>query len=301
MRGARAGFGTAHDIQRRPEVAVTREIGLLGIVAILGAPSQPPPDPLLARAAAYVERFEHDFRLVVSDEDYRQRVTGALHRRAEQRRTRAEMLFMWVPDSEAWLTVRNVLAVDGRAIASGGDRLRQAFAEPGDPLEHLRRLRDESARYNLGTVFRNINYPTLALQFLESKKAPRFTFTSAGSARVDGLLARKFNYDERQEPTVVEDDAGRSMFASGTLWIAEDGTILRTTLHIVASAAPLSMEATVDYRWDTKLAMRVPVRMDERYVQLAVGGRRRITAEQIDGTAAYSNFRRFETAARIIQ
>jgi hypothetical protein len=42
--------------------------------------------PLLDRAAAYVEQYKHDFALVISDEDYLQRLSG-----------RDAKLKMWVP------------------------------------------------------------------------------------------------------------------------------------------------------------------------------------------------------------
>jgi hypothetical protein len=49
--------------------------------------------------------------VVISDEDYRQRTGGRLHPSTQNRRTRSEMLFMWLPDEAAWLTVRSVQTV----------------------------------------------------------------------------------------------------------------------------------------------------------------------------------------------
>ena len=84
----------------------------------------------------------------------------------------------------------------------------------------------------------------------------------------------------------------------------EVGTPVLALLATLAIAPPpasasetLSMEATVEVRTDPKLGMRVPVRMMETYQQRERGR----TTERIDGTAAYSNFRRFETSGRIIQ
>ena len=294
MRGRDAAID---EDQHRPghEVA-TPALALLATLAIA-----PPPasvgDALLARAAAYVARFELAFEHIVSDEHYEQRLSGSAYRGTQRRRTTGEMLFWWVPDASAWLTVRNVLTVDGRPIDQRDDLFHRAFSQPGDPLAHLRRMRDESARYNIGTIFRNINYPTLALQFLEPVKAKRFSFTPAGADRIDGIAATRVAYHERDAPTTVQDDKGNNLFSTGTLWIADDGTVLRTQVRIVASTAPLSMEATVEFRTDPKLGMRVPVRMTETYQQRERGR----TTERIDGTAAYSNFRRFETSGRIIQ
>ncbi|OLB61125.1 MAG: hypothetical protein AUI11_11020 [Acidobacteria bacterium 13_2_20CM_2_66_4] len=57
--------------------------------------------PLLDRAAAYVEQYKHDFALVISDEDYTQRLSGrAASRAARQRRTRRKCC------SRGWRTNR---------------------------------------------------------------------------------------------------------------------------------------------------------------------------------------------------
>lgn len=263
----------------------------------IAPPAAPAGDALLARAAEYVLKFEREFEHIVSDEHYEQRLSGTSYRGTQRRRTTGEMLFWWVPDVSAWLTVRNVLTVDGRTVENSGERFHRAFSEPGNAVAHLRQMRDESARFNIGTIFRNINYPTLALQFLEPAKARRFAFNPAGADRIDGIAVTRVTYHERDAPTTVQDDAGHNMFAAGTLWIADDGAVLRTSVRIVAPTAPLSMEATVEFRTDEKLGVRVPVRMVESYQQRERGR----TAERIDGTAAYSNFRRFETSGRIIQ
>jgi len=260
--------------------------------------------PLLDRAAAYVELYKHDFALVISDEDYTQRLSGRAASRAaaRERRTRAEMLFMWMADEHAWLTVRNVLSVDRRAVADSQVRFNELLNESvNDPVSRrrrLRRLRDESARYNLGAIFRNMNYPTLVLQFLEAKAQPRFLFLLAGRNRIDGVDVWKVTYHERQRPTFIESDDGSPRVASGAVWIAEaDGAIVRSELHLAVPQTGTSVAVKVDYRRDVKLNMWVPARMRETYVDGA--GRR--DEEKIECTATYSNFRRFETSARIVQ
>jgi hypothetical protein len=253
-------------------------------------------DARLARASAYVRQFEHDFEHIVSDEHYEQRLSGSKYHRSVRQTTDGEMLFWWISDAAAWLSVRNVKSVDGRPVIDAGDRFHRAFTDGGDPLNHLRRLRDESARYNIGTIFRNINYPTLALQFLESGKVSRFAFTPIGTERIDGVSTDKVAYREQQEPTIIEDERGRSMFAHGTMWIAEDGSVARTNVHIDVGFAPLSMDVTVHYKRDAKLGITVPVRMTEVYIQRDA----KRVAERIECTATYVNFRRFETSGRII-
>ena len=61
------------------------------------------------------------------------------------------------------------------------------------------------------------------------------------------------------------------------------------------SAAWASVD--VDYGHDAKLAMWVPSQMHETYMEMRGSA---IVDEHIGGEATYSNFRRFETAARVL-
>lgn len=134
--------------------------------------------------------------MVISDEDYRQRATGRLHLPPQDRRTRSEMLFLWMPDEAAWLTVRSVQSADGRLVADSQHRLQSVLGDNGtERLTRLRRLLDESARFNLGRIVRNFNYPTLALGYLDPSMQSRFAFTPAGRERVNGIDAWKIEVD----------------------------------------------------------------------------------------------------------
>jgi len=287
------------DLDEPGHEVTTRTI--VAVLALATAQPAPPIAPLLDRASAYVDRFEHDFAQVIGDEDYRQRVSGAMYRRAETRRTQAEMLFLWMPAPRDWLTVRNVRSVDGQPIPDSEHRLTSAMADTTEPpLAQLRRLRDESARFNIGRTFRNINYPTMALHVLEEKYRPRFRFTVERREKVDGVETWRIAYDEQQAPTLIQNEHGESLYAHGRLWTsAVDGTILRTTLEVTIPWSGTTMSTDVDFRRDAKLAMRVPGRMRETIVQHA-DRRPTVVTERIQCTATYSNYRRFETFGRIV-
>jgi hypothetical protein len=263
--------------------------------------SQPLLAALLARGAAYVEQYKTDFALVISDEDYTQRISGprVAHVKARERRTRAEMLSMWMPDEQAWLTVRNVLSVDRRAVGDGQGRftdlLRESVSDPAARLRRLRELRDESARFNLGTIFRNMNYPVLVLQFLEPRTQARFLFLLVGRETIADVPAWHVRYFERQQPTFIQGENGMPRPASGGLWLTEaDGAVIKSELHLAIVGTMAAV--TVDYRRDARLNMWVPSRMQETYID-KVGDQER---EKITCVATYSNFRRFETSARVI-
>jgi len=188
---------------------------------------------LLALAGEQARRFEQDFARVVSDEDYVQSANGSRYIAPLHRRTRAEMFFMWLPEEAIWLTIRNVLVADGRVVPGSSGRLNGALRDGAERLPRLRRLVDESARFNLGRTFRNFNYPTQVLSYLDPVLQPHFAFTRAGRERVNGIDAWRVNYEERTTPTVIQGD-GADRISRGTVWIAEhDGTVLRTQLDLI--------------------------------------------------------------------
>lgn len=274
------------------------------VLALVSRPVAPsvraaddPPLALLSRAGEYVRRFEHDFAVVVSEEDYRQRVSGRLYSSPRNRRTRAEMLFMWIPEQAGWLTVRNVLSVDGREVPDSQRRLNDALDDVSTArVTRLRRLLNENARFNLGQIFRNFNYPTLVLSYLDPEMQPRFAFTLAGHERVNGVAASKVDFDERMRPTVIQ-ESGADRFSKGAVWIADrDGAIIRTKLDLRIPLKETIASVEVDYGRDPKLDMWVPIRMHESYLQ----SRATMINEAIDCVATYSNFRRFETSGRIV-
>jgi hypothetical protein len=70
--------------------------------------------------------------------------------------------------------------------------------------------------------------------------------------------------------------------------------MLRTRFDVGNPLRALTATVIVDYRPDAKLDMLVPVTMHEFYVASGM------PPEHIDCTARYSNFRQFETGARLI-
>ena len=276
---------------------------------------------ILASAVQYVQQFETDFAVVISDEMGTQRVHSPdapiapdypVELQIAGRTLRSEMLFMWVPEDRQWLAVRNVLAVDGKAIPGSAAALELALRTPrADRDNTFRRLAALSARFNLGPILRTFDIPTLALQFLDTAYRPRFRFevkdegrrsnadSSAGLVRID--------FTERQRPTVIQ-DRGKNLPSTGSLWVhASDGSIVRTMLSVVGSDTTPSATITVEYAFDDKLRMWVPSRMEERYRVLRLADnagsmlRNQTRFAEIESVATYSNFRRFETSGRIIR
>ena len=83
----------------------------------------------------------------------------------------------------AWLTVRDVISVDGKPVAR---RLPTLLASPNVWIRDLRALSQENGRYNIGAIYRNFNEPTLALSFLDSDTHADSVLRKANPVRSTG-------------------------------------------------------------------------------------------------------------------
>jgi hypothetical protein len=271
--------------------------------ALVFGAREPSARSVVDRAARWVEQFERDFISVVADEHYDQfsssgPVSDRLHREI-----RSELLFLRPEAGESWVAVRNVLsyADDGDAaieVPNSRDRLTRVLADDHrDGRNAIRRLADESARFNIGELARNLNTPTLALQFLDDAHRDRFKFRLDGSEQIAGDNVWRIAYQERKHPTIVQANF-RDIELAGRIWTrASDGAIVRTMLELDAKPGDnhtgLQTIITVDYVRDEKLNRPVPASMHEEYAER--GGDHHVSA-----TAAYSNYRVFQTSARVL-
>jgi hypothetical protein len=260
---------------------------------------QPPTslDSLLARAGAYVETFQRNFGAVVAEERYEQttrRVPGA-NTTSVQRGGGgptdtvlvSDFLLVQVP-GEGWLPFRDVFERDGKQVRDRQERLAALFLNGSSrkAFDQARAIMDESARYNIGNVSRNINVPTLPLPFLLATNRKRFQFRSL--KRGDDDPGAVIEFKETGRPTFISTTGGRDLAVNGRFWVDEqDGTVLRTELHAVDTG--VEAHITVSYEFDAGTGLRVPVRMEERY-------RRARDPVEVRGVATYSRFRRFQVS-----
>jgi hypothetical protein len=286
---------------------------LTGILAAANAfPQTPEPSisALLAQAATYERQFEQEFRTMVGQEHYEQRWGGfsaELETSSDRQRViESEVLFVWLQEEESWLTARNVRIVDDSPVRDSESRLERLLTAPTDDwVARVRRLRDESARFNLGPVERNFNDPTMVVQFLSAKVQPRFRFEGRGRDKVDGKLVWRLTFTEHVLPTLIQSN-GNDVPATGDVWIdATDGAIVRTRVSLRDTRPSFRLQARIDvtYRRDQRFAVWVPSRMQESYER---SGRRvylgqtRSFEDRIDCVATYTDFRRFETTGRLM-
>jgi hypothetical protein len=270
---------------------------------VAGVSPEPNVRGVLDRASRWVEQFERNFVAVVADEQYQQFAFDGVAAKPSHRQIDSELLFMRPEAGENWMAVRNVLsyADDGEppvAVPNSRDRLTRALGgQRAAGRTAVRRLADESARFNIGGLARNFNTPTFALQFLDKAHRDRFKFRLEMREKISDQDAWPLAYKEREHPTIVQANFSDTELM-GRIWTREsDGAVLRTRLELTAKPRAglrgLETVITVEYRLDEKLDRLVPANMQEDYVER--DGSRRVSA-----TAVYSNYRVFETSARIL-
>lgn len=264
----------------------------------LGAPIQADDGrltDLLQQAGEYVARYEADFSALVAREEYFQR-----ERRAPggtivaSRNLVSDVLLTRLEGEMPWTLFRDVYSVDGRPVRDREERLQELLREfrTGTP-GRSRAILNESARYNLGAVWRNFNVPIIPLVFLRPRNRDRFAFTRKGTKNVGGLPTEVIEYREEVSPTIISEHWTKDIFARGRFWLdPADGAVVKSEMFLYSSddSTTLRVEIAVAYSRPRDLAVWVPATMDEVY-EVARAGR---TREYVEGTASYKNFRKFE-------
>lgn len=281
-------------------------LALLMCVASLAAQPRTLED-VLAAAADYVGRYEAELGAMIADERYDQKVRVP-RRRDLRRRLDSHFLFLRLPGTNEWLGFRDVYAMNGRVVRPRDNRLAALLIDPAaDVAERAKAIVGESSRYNLGRPDHTVNVPPLPLDWVTDRVRPRLVFSKSGEERVRGAHTWRIAFKEISRPTLVRTPEGEDAISEGSYWI-EPGTgrILETELvsHVeigpdarfepVARALAVrtvTSTVRVSYRPDSRLSVLVPVEMREKLEVPPYG-----TAE---GSAKYSNFRRFEATARI--
>jgi hypothetical protein len=248
---------------------------------------------IVERAVAYVDEFQRRFGSMVTEERYEQSVQESSSLGPRSARPQFErvvlvsdFLLVQVP-GEGWTPFRDVFERNGQKIRDREERLAKLFLAGASQttFDQARQIMVESSRYNIGTVERTINLPTLPLAFLTRAHRGRFTFELGKQDETDGTV---IEFHEVKTPTYVATTGGRDLPVSGRFWVDEaTGAIRRTELDAVDTAVEAHIKVT--YRLDDGLRLWVPIRMEERY-------RNRHTTAEVRGVATYSRFRKFQVS-----
>jgi len=275
--------------------------------AAAGAPSRAAGlDDVLQRVGRYVAGYGQQASLLVGIEHYEQRLLGTTGLEISRRVMTAEFALVKTADVIGWSGFRDVIEVDGRHLADHRNRLQTLFRSSTPNAAEARRIADESARFNLGPVRRNINDPMAALFFLTAALQPRFAFERKGESSIDGVTVLELEFKEKTRPTLIRTSTGRDVPCAGTVWVnPADGTVVRTVLSVAGVTGNSGSKVDVTYARDARLDLWLPATMQERHeTDIAEVGRSAFGATTgalrssvLLATATYSDFKRFETSA----
>jgi len=259
------------------------------------------PDATLKLAGSYVTRFVETFAAVIwrehyTQEDHAQRrfpASGTTFTQLVGRRELdSELLLLWLPRDTSWIAVRDVISVDGVARPTAQRRVQAALQSSDLSVDKLKALATENGRFNIGQIIRTFNEPTLALLFLDEHYRHRFSFRRSQREAVEGRRLATYEFVERARPTVIQ-DRRRDVPSHGTVTLDEStGEVLRTSLELADAIGTIRGSMTILYEPHEKFDVLVPIEMREEYASA--------TGEHISAVATYSDFRRFETAGRVI-
>jgi hypothetical protein len=266
---------------------------VMTLYAATGRVQAPPAfQEVMRRVHEYVVLYEdHELSTVLSEERYEQRVVDASGCTTQQRTLLSDFLMFQLPPDEDWFALRDVYELDGEPVSDRTVRLQELFTGPAEGIvNRAMAISKESARFNIGDVYRTINVPTFPLRFLRPASRSRFEYSKAGEERVDDKPTWVIAYRETGRPTFVATPERRDVPATGRFWVAPDtGVVLRSEMVTGGTRdVPARAVITVLYREDPSLGFRVPVEMNERYDRP-----RDKRASVITGVATYSRFRPF--------
>jgi hypothetical protein len=240
---------------------------------------------LIARASGYVSRYEREYSMLVAEEKFVQSA------KSKTQSLRSDLLLVRTPGADGWVAFRDVFEVDGKALRDRDDRLKRLFLDPSvEARAQLKQIVDESARYNIGQIGRNINVPLFALKFLKPENLSRCRFKLAGRADAGGVTASRMSYDEQARPTLVRLNRIDDAPAKG--WFLVDpasGAIVATRMVFELDGGG-AVELEVRYARDGALGLWLPSEMTEVHSLDGIGARTPL----VDARATYSNFRRFQ-------
>jgi hypothetical protein len=258
------------------------------------------------RLSAYIDRVDERLSSVVAEEQYRQELEisplgvielaerrhlprpAAPHFTYERRTIRSDYALVRDASRDAWVGFRDTFEVDGQPLRDREDRLQRLLATGA--LAEAEQIANESARFNLGADFvvRNVNVPTLVLQLLQSRYRDRFSFRKTGEETIDGVPTWRIEYRERRRPTIIRTSDGHDQPSHGWVWVGPaTGEIRRTAVLWDDVRSTI----TVDFGRAEGIDVMVPLEMTERYER---GG------ATVTGDATYTNFRQFQTGARVV-
>ncbi len=296
----------------------------LGIALVLAARPAAAEEPKLAtvleRAGAYVTELQHQLSGIVAEERYTQEITAfskrggcrsastyqsALNCRGQlvvpiRADLRSDLLLVKPTGANEWVQFRDVFEADGKQVRDRSDRLTRLFLnESPSARVQVGRILEESARFNIGEITRNVNVPVFALQFLLPANQGRFRFSRTRDRVPETFASRDaptavfrtstevwvVEYRETQTSTMIRTSERTDLPSRGRFWIEPStGRVLMSEL--IARDRTVTAIIDVSYQSEPLVGFLVPIEMRERYESR--------NGERIKGDARYGQFRQFQ-------
>lgn len=268
-------------------------VATAGLVIVIAQDA--PADAIRDRLDRYLTSYEPQLSSVIADELMTQR-SRERQWVVNHRRIKSEVAFIALPGGAGWMGFRRVIEVNGKVVKDSstalGDLMRQGR---GNDYQQARSVLAESAAHNLGAP-RTINLPNLPLELLHPRHRHRFSHELYGRDKLRGAPTVLLRLTEQDSPTIIQQADGGDMKTVVWAWIEPDtGRLLRAQVNARDArmgVGSFSAEIRVDFKDDKKVGMLVPDSMTETFFVDRGSG---------SGSAKYSNYRRFETSARIVQ
>ena len=242
---------------------------------------------------AYVERFEQEASALVAEEHYTQVVENKLPTTTTQKRVlRSDFVLVKPSEAGPWLGYRDVFEVDGKEVRERDTRLLRILETTApDSLARAQRMADEGARFNLGPP-RTLNVPTMPMQLLAARHAGRIRLRVARPLK-DGTGNIVMRVEERKRPTIVRTPEGHDVVCRGEIVVRPDGTVVAAMFVFQfdsGASKGIEFRMNVHYTEVPGMPVLLPLAMSE-VIPIHYGSG--------SGEAHYSNYRRFQTTARI--
>jgi hypothetical protein len=289
-------------------IIMRRAAGSLSLVIALGtagSAQQPKLEAVLARAGEYVAEFHRQLSGVVAEERYVQEVKAFANRPGRltipiQTVLRSDLLLVRPAGGGEWTEFRDVFEVNGISVRDRTERLTRLFFEASPSArDQIGRILDESSRFNIGEIKRNINTPVFALQVLERENQGRFKFkrtndrvpvTVAQHASVPGAFRTAaevwaVEFGEKQPGTLIRTTTYKDLPSRGRFWIDPfTGRVLMSEL--IAKNRDIAATVDVSYQSEPLVGFLVPIEMRENY--------RDRHGAHVEAVAEYGRFRQFQ-------
>jgi hypothetical protein len=276
-----------------------RALVIAALISVSSASAQTPAlADVMRRAHLYVLAYEDDqLSSVIATEHYHQRWQDSGGRLKEERTLLSDFLIFQLPPEEDYFALRDVREVDSVPVTDRHDVMERLRSDSAESMnERAMEIARQSARFNLGQVFRTVNLPTYPLRFLRPGSRFRFKFQKVGEEQVAGASAWVIAYEETGRPTFSSTLDGDDLPAHGRFWIVpETGVLLQSEMVIGGTRRVRDRAAiTVSYAQERSLGFHVPIAMRERYDRP-----RERRSEVVEGLATYSNYRLFDARSLI--